>query len=66
MESFRRLRRLNAVLTSSSPLSRRLWRLNKELDRSLHTDQSDCVCLIGAQRGSAPHYQDTGRGMDNR
>ena len=42
-----------AVLTSSSPLPRRLRR-NKELDRTPHTDQSNCVCSIGARRRSAP------------
>jgi hypothetical protein len=29
------------VLTSPSPLPSRLWRLNKELDRTPHTDQSN-------------------------
>ncbi|WP_291346298.1 hypothetical protein, partial [Desulfobacula sp.] len=41
---------------TSSPLFRRLWRQNKELDRSPHTDQSNYVCLIGARRRSAPRY----------
>jgi hypothetical protein len=43
-----------AVLTSSSTLPCRLWRQNKVLDRTPHTDHSNFVCLIGARRRSAP------------
>jgi hypothetical protein len=39
------------VLTTSSPLLSRLWRLNKGLDRSPHTDQSNYRLL---DRRTAP------------
>ncbi|WP_319576907.1 hypothetical protein [uncultured Desulfobacter sp.] len=39
------------MLTSSSTLSSRLWRLNKVLDRALHTDQANYRLL---DRRTAP------------
>ncbi len=42
---------MNAVLTASSPLSSRLWHLNKALDRPPHTDQSNWRLL---DRRTAP------------
>jgi hypothetical protein len=35
-----------------SPISRRLRRRNKVLDQTPHTDQLNCVCLIGARPAS--------------